>query len=290
MAQLHSASSPAPSTSGAPTASSYVLIHDAKIKDDAELKEISERCLPLWRDRIDVHSVHGRHVARPERPEYATAMGFRPNPRWTSVLVSLRDDMHRQGMTTRDFYVGSPVTDIVSGILHARLCDSQPPIRQSTPNPALSFPRFFEDYHKFRHTSGDSEKWGPRYHQLGGMSISLSEAFKEMLIIDYCAPETTLGPLTLRVTQDRREIKMFAKFLVEFANHFCHYWSAMDTDERVSFCRDLEQCVPTDYPMPIDGETRMDPSDFGTMLYYIHTNYRERSYTSVIPALVAETP
>lgn len=122
------------------------------------------------------------------------------------------------------------------------------------------------------------------------MSISLSEAFKEMLIIDYCAPETTLGPLTLRVTQDRREIKMFAKFLVEFANHFCHYWSAMDTDERVSFCRDLEQCVPTDYPMPIDGETRMDPSDFGTMLYYIHTNYRERSYTSVIPALVAETP
>ncbi|KAK8135469.1 hypothetical protein PG984_003409 [Apiospora sp. TS-2023a] len=93
---------PPPYTASSAQASTYELIEDAEIVNDAELRDLNEICLPKWRHRIRKRHLHGRRVACPERPEYATVMGLPPNPRWQAVLAHLRDGLRHYGIPLRD--------------------------------------------------------------------------------------------------------------------------------------------------------------------------------------------
>lgn len=115
---------PPPYTASNAQISSYELIEDAELVDDAELRELEELCFPKWSRRIDTRHLHGRRIARPERPEYATVMDLPPNPRWEAVLVHLRAGLRRNVIPLGHIRTARyKLMSVISSILYFIDCD-----------------------------------------------------------------------------------------------------------------------------------------------------------------------
>ncbi|KAK8001637.1 hypothetical protein PG991_013859 [Apiospora marii] len=228
------------------------LVEDTDILSDPELRELNEICLPRWKTRIcgpaagsnGIIKPNGRHVARPERPEYATVMGLPPNPRWKAVLTNLRDDMRIHGLFLDDFRPYRKVLfPLIASILYARDCDTH---LDNPPTP----PTFSAQIAVLRN----------------GPSFDLFErAWKNMLRTDYSGPGVK-GPRPLgRTWKTKRALFEVASTMVHVAIYFCHYWSGMSKEERGIFWHQVARITP-----------HVDPSDFGMMLYHLHTNQKSR--------------
>lgn len=240
---------------------SYQLVEDTDILSDPELRELNEICLPRWKTRIVGPSIgydgmvkpNGRHIARPERPEYATVMGLPPNPRWKAVLTHLQDGMHRHGLSLDDFRPYRKVLfPIIASILYARDCDTHlgAPAASATPAP-LS-------------VHIEALRKGPSF-------LSFERAWKDMLRTDYRGPGVR-GPRSLGLTcKTKRALFEVASTMVNLAIYLCHYWSEMSKEQRVLLWHRVAVKTP-----------HLDPSDFGMMLYHLHTNHHSRWHNSYL--------
>ncbi|KAK8078888.1 hypothetical protein PG994_002695 [Apiospora phragmitis] len=247
---MENADPPPPYTAGeAQNSSTNEMIQDEEIMNDP-------------RDRMNVSRITGCHIARPERPEYAMAMGQPPNPRWKSVLVHLRDSMQTHRLSPYHLSAGPyQIMNIIAGILYARECSSKSPIRPYIPCSTYTYPATLLDVIN-------------RSRQLPAFRDLLRNTFSNMLRYDHGSAET--GPMPpMRVYYVVIE---FVDAVVELANNFCHHWSEMDIKQRNEFSRVITRTAQS-----------VDLSDFGTLLYSIHIYCDDKkNYTDMIPTLVGE--
>lgn len=246
---------------------------------DPELKELNEICLPRWKTRISGPSIgsdgivkpNGRHIARPERPEYATVMGLPPNPRWKAVLTRLRDDMHRHGLALEDFRPYRKVLfPIITSILYTRDCDTHLGAPAASGNPAP-----FSVHLKV-------------LRQRPGL-VSFSRAWKRMLRAEYGGPGVKPTGSLGRTRKTTHALFEVASTVVNMAIYFCHYWCGMSKVQRDLVWHHVASNTP-----------HVDPSDFGMMLYHLHTNHQSRwhnaylgydlTYTGALQTLIDSIP
>ncbi|KAK7966203.1 uncharacterized protein PG986_000480 [Apiospora aurea] len=225
--------------------SSYNLCEDTEIVYDDDLRELNELCLPKWSRRADTRRTDGRRIARPERPEYATVMGLPPNPRWTSVLVHLRDDLRRHGIPLRHVHTARwKLMAIVASILYCRECDPRLSLH-ATPEAAPDYAVLEKNFDIRMDASIELRR-------------NIEEASRYMLLDNYGGSNITV----LRPIEQSECMAALhsAESVVTFATHFRHYWSSMDLGQRW----ESVHCVA-------GINFRMDPSDYGILLYNLHT-------------------
>ncbi|KAK7954719.1 hypothetical protein PG988_015413 [Apiospora saccharicola] len=258
---------------------SYQLVEDTDILVDPELRELNEMCLPRWKTRISGPSIgsdgiikpNGRHVARPERPEYATVMGLPPNPRWKAVLTHLRDDMHRHRLSLDDFRpYQRALFPIIASILYIRDCDTHlgAPTVSAIPAPLSVHMKVLE--------------------QRPGL-IPTQRGWKRMLRTDYSGPGVKPACSLGRTRKTTHALFEVASTIVNLAIYFCHYWSEIGKDQRAMLWHNVAMNTPN-----------VDPSDFGMMLYHLHTNHQSRwhnahlgydlTYTGALQTLIDSIP
>ncbi|KAK6849288.1 hypothetical protein PG995_013121 [Apiospora arundinis] len=246
----------------AQTPSACKMIQDEETMNDPVLKVLNNICLPRLRDRMNVSRISGCYIARPERPEYAMAMGQPPNTRWKSVLIHLRDSMQTYSLSTYQLSTRSyQFMNIIAGILYARECSSKSPIRSYIPHSPYASHR----------TLLDEIKCSRKLPAFRGL---LRNTFRYMLRYDYaCFEKKPLPPIG-----EFYAVMSFVDVVVELAKNFCHYWSGMEIDHRDAFSQFITETAQD-----------IDLSDFGVILYSIHVYFNDvNNYTGMIPTLVGE--
>ncbi|KAK8066709.1 hypothetical protein PG997_013456 [Apiospora hydei] len=180
--------------------------------------------------------------------------------------------MHRYGLSLEDFRPYRLVLfPVIAGVLYTRDCEQSPP---SAPKRPATFPYYSTDLEVLEHTPS---------------ADLFSRAWKHMLCVDYGVPGVT--PVNSIGNNRPTDVALFdfAESVVSVATHFCHHWSVMTKRQRDR----LWHCIA--------GATRqLDPSDFGMMLYHLHTHHErpyrnaklgyDRNYMGALQSLVDSIP
>ncbi|KAK8062775.1 hypothetical protein PG997_014872 [Apiospora hydei] len=237
------------------------------IKDDPELRWLNSICLPRWETRSKE-----RHVARPERPEYAIALGLAPNANWERVLFQLREGM-RRNESTRTTLESAKASEQGASIHNETAAGGKSSRISSW---IAEYPNFFtviatllyaQESHRVlpeeKHTSTIPEYDAAAQENLK-LGVKLRPQFKrlffEMLHVDYGS---------------------------SYANHFIHSWDVMDVTDAT---------IPDVVKEINSACDEFDPSDFAMMLYYFYTHHRvldndqKVEYTGVMQTLIDDIP
>ncbi|KAK7959293.1 uncharacterized protein PG986_004147 [Apiospora aurea] len=258
------------------------------IKDDPELQWLNSTCLPIWETRSKQ-----RHVARPERPEYAIALGLAPNAKWEGVLVQLREGM-RRNESIRTTLKSAKATEQGASIHNDTAVGGKSSCISSW---IAEYPHFFpviatllyaQESHRVlpeeKHTSTIPEYNAAAQENLK-LGVKLRPQFKrlffEMLHVDYGSSWMRVKP----VEQGNCWVDFlrFTSSVISYANHFSQSWDDMDV---------TDVTVPDVVKEISSACDEFDPSDFAMILYYFHTHHRvlgsdkKVKYTCVMQALI----
>ncbi|KAK7953142.1 hypothetical protein PG988_013836 [Apiospora saccharicola] len=242
------------------------------IKDDPELRWLNSTCLPSWKTRSKE-----RHVARPERPEYAIALGLPPNTKWTSVLMQLQEGMRRNeaGRMTLE---AAKATESAKAS-HKRFSRTVNWPRDNSwiaeyPNffPVIATILYAQETDRPAATKNPMSQdtgHGDSIHSSLKLGIKLKPHFKrlffEMLHVDYGS--SSMGAQNIQQRDPRAFVDLlrFAGSVISYANNFVNAWNDIDT---------AEDATPEAVTYISTACTDFDPSDFAMMLYYFYHHYR----------------
>ncbi|KAK8137114.1 hypothetical protein PG984_005054 [Apiospora sp. TS-2023a] len=263
------------------------------IKDDPELRWLNSTCLPSWKTRSKE-----RHVARPERPEYAIALGLPPNAKWASVLMQLQEGMRRNeaGRMTLE---AAKATESAQAS-HKRFSRT---VKWPRDNSWIAeCPNFFPVIAAILYAQETDRPAAAKKptSQIIGCGASMNENLKlgvklkpqfkrlffEMLQVDYGSSSMGAQKIQQRDPRAYGDLLRFAGSVISYANNFVNAWDDIDT---------AEDATPEAVTYISTACTDFDPSDFATMLYYFYHHHRmldgdKVEYTGVMQTLIGDVP
>ncbi|KAK8029618.1 hypothetical protein PG993_010909 [Apiospora rasikravindrae] len=247
------------------------------IKDDPELRWLNSICLPSWERRSKE-----RHVARPERPEYAIALGLPRNAEWEGVMVQLREGM-RRNVAKRATLETAKATGSAKPIKQAASTQSQIAVTAKSSRMgswASEYPNFFPVIATIL------------YAQECDLALALGNHTFDVPEYDASVQEhldscMAIQPVKQHDPQDYRDFLRFAHLVISYANYFLYSWDTIN----------FADVTAPDVVKAINAACdKLDPSDFAMMLYYFYTHHRvldggdRVEYTGVMQTLTSDIP